>query len=63
MRAKKQITSDNKTVRVGGRQETWICPDCRKYNEPTSLTCLCGFSFYRGHNLESAQTIFKGIII
>lgn len=29
----------------GGRRlaETWQCPECRLFNEPTTLVCPCGY--------------------
>lgn len=29
----------------GGRRmkETWQCPECRGFNPPTTLVCLCGY--------------------
>lgn len=31
---------------IGGggrrRKDTWQCPDCRSYNPPSTLVCLCG---------------------
>ena len=29
----------------GGRRmkDSWQCPDCRFYNTPTTLVCLCGY--------------------
>lgn len=34
----------------GGRRmkETWQCPECRGFNSPTTLVCLCGYEPARG---------------